>query len=799
MVVYTSAGTRLGNTATVSRGPPPVIAPPTQTAGFDSGLLRAMVDNAADGIIAIDERGRVHMMNPAGERLFGYSRAEVLGRNVSMLMPEPYRSQHDHYLRRYLETGERRIMGVGREVEGRRKDGSTFPMYLSVAEVVQGTDRFFTGIVHDLTASRAAENRIAELQRQEETILTAVGEGILQLDRDGMITFANPAAGQMLGCPRESLIGLSIHDVWQHAEDVICPPLRAIMQGESSKADGALFRRCDHSLFPVGFVTTPIWQNDVPAGAVISFQDITDRQRAQEELRRERDKVESYLQIAGAVIVALDAQGNVSLINRKGCELLGCTADHIVGKNWFDNCLPPSIRDETRGLFRQMIAGEGEFVAYHENPIRCRDGRERLIAWHNAALMGADGVTIGTLSSGDDITERRRATQELDRMRTYLKNIIDSMPSILVGVDIQGRVTEWNRGAEEATGIPAAEANGRLFGDLLPQLRSQARKVRQALRKGTPIRTERLTEKLNGETRYLDVVVYPLVAGQTSVGAAIRVDDVTNRVRIDQMMVQTEKMMSVGGLAAGMAHEINNPLSAVLQSSQNILRRLSDDLPANQKAAHSLGLDLERVRRYLDRRGILHFIEGIQEAAGRATRIVADMLSFSRRSDTQFTPADLNELLDTVLRLAGSDYDLKKKYDFRQIEVVREYDPELPAVTCDRTEIEQVFLNIIKNAAQAMATFGSQPYRLTLRTRRRNNYVSVEIEDNGPGMDPSIQDRIFEPFYTTKPVGLGTGLGLSVSYFIVTEQHHGTLTVKSTPAMGTCFVVTLPVRSRGPE
>jgi signal transduction histidine kinase len=306
--------------------------------------------------------------------------------------------------------------------------------------------------------------------------------------------------------------------------------------------------------------------------------------------------------------------------------------------------------------------------------------------------------------------------------------------------------------------------------------------------------TERLITEKDGETRYADIMVYPLLANG-SAGAVIRVDDITNRVRIEQMMVQTEKMMSVGGLAAGMAHEINNPLSGVLQSSQNIQRRLSPDLEPNQRAAEALGVDLERLHRYLDERGILDFLDAIQQSASRASHIVADMLAYSRSSSIDFQPARVVDMLETVVRLAASDYDLKKKYDFKQIEIVRDFDPELDTLVCDHTEIEQVLLNLIKNAAQAMSEGGVPPssQRIILRTRREEAYGCIEIQDNGPGMDAQTQRRVFEPFFTTKAAGVGTGLGLSVSYFIVTEQHKGSIDVSSNPGEGSCFTVRLPL------
>jgi len=249
----------------------------------------------------------------------------------------------------------------------------------------------------------------------------------------------------------------------------------------------------------------------------------------------------------------------------------------------------------------------------------------------------------------------------------------------------------------------------------------------------------------------------------------------------------------VGGLAAGMAHEINNPLGAILQGSQNILRRITPDMPQNRAVAEAIGIDLDRLNRYLEQRRVLHFLEGIREAGARAAKIVADMLSFSRRSESRFAPVDLEDLLETVLRLAASDYDLKKKYDFKRIAIQRDYDPTLRLVYCDKTEIEQVILNLLKNAAQAMAEDSAPFPTITLRTLREPHYVLIEVIDNGPGMDEKTLKRIFEPFFTTKEVGSGTGLGLSVSYFIVTEQHRGKLAVASKPGQGACFSIRLPI------
>ena len=269
--------------------------------------------------------------------------------------------------------------------------------------------------------------------------------------------------------------------------------------------------------------------------------------------------------------------------------------------------------------------------------------------------------------------------------------------------------------------------------------------------------------------------------------------DITERKKTAALMVQTEKMMMVGGLAAGMAHEINNPLGIISQTAQNIQRRLDPGLPANQVVAKELGLDLATLQQYLEARQIFSFIKSIREATDRAARIISNMLRFSRKSESHTEYVALDLVFDQVLELAASDYDLKKNYDFKRITIQREFNPDLPPVPISVLEVEQVLLNLMKNAAQAMYEASTPNPQIWLRTRRDQDFVVIEVEDNGPGMLPEVQKRIFEPFYSTKEVGKGTGLGLSVSYAIITNNHNGRLEVHSQPGNGTCFIIRLPL------
>ena len=414
-----------------------------------------------------------------------------------------------------------------------------------------------------------------------------------------------------------------------------------------------------------------------------------------------------------------------------------------------------------------------------------------LVNWEN------DHALLGTMR---DITARKKTLEELKgkqeelgRVRHYLQNIVDSMPSLLAGIDRDGRITEWNKEAARVTGISRDESLGRYIHDVLPFLYGQMEHVTRAIVTKEPKKTERLMYSFNGETRFNDITIYPLITDGVE-GAVIRIDDVTSRVQLETMMVQSEKMISVGSLAAGMAHEINNPLGAILMSAQNLNRRISPDFERNREAAIASGTTLESIRIYMEKRGLLRMMDGIMVMGERASKIVNNMLSFSRRSETEKIPVDIEELVDRTLELAANDYDLKRRYDFKHIRILRKYE-KLPPVWCIPTEIEQVILNLVKNAAQAMleGTIDETTPSLTIRINEIEGQARIEIQDNGPGINKEIVKRIFEPFFTTKNVGLGTGLGLSVSYFIITDNHNGRLEVITAPGEGANFIISIPI------
>lgn len=470
-------------------------------------------------------------------------------------------------------------------------------------------------------------------------------------------------------------------------------------------------------------------------------------------------------------------------------RLTGLTRD-IIGK---------TVREAIPGIEDYWIDTYGE-VALTGKSVKFENYSAPLEKWFEIVAFRPEENRFACIFI--DITDRKMAEEELRRLRNLLGNIVNSMPSVLIGVDPEGLITQWNREAEKTTGVPADRAQGRPLADVFPRMTVAMEKIRQTIHDRKPQREERMPSFHHGETHFTDMTIYPLISNGIE-GAVIRIDDTTERVRLEEMMIQSEKMLSVGGLAAGMAHEINNPLAGILQNVQVIRNRIKCNLPRNQKIAEACGTTMEVIEKYMRQREILHMLDLIHESGRRAGQIVDNMLSFSRKSESKGGSFDMRELLDQTVDLASKDYDLKKKYDFRYIEILREYHPDMPDVWCERTKIQQVFLNLLKNGAQAMAEKKTrkegEPSRFILRVKREDdgNTALIEIEDNGPGMDPATQKRIFEPFFTTKDIGVGTGLGLSVSYFIITENHRGTMAVVSSPGKGTTFSIRIPVKNIG--
>lgn len=476
-------------------------------------------------------------------------------------------------------------------------------------------------------------------------------------------------------------------------------------------------------------------------------------------------------------------------------DLMGVTgypASHFANvdlRQW-ESAIHPEDRETTLSLLERVVKTREPYRCTYR--FRHRDGH--YIHVEDLGLFTQETVDGETHMLGimRDISSAETSKHEIQQLRALLANIINSMPSVLACVDTTGRVIHWNTQAMKATGLESPQAEGQQLQQLFPNLAHSLKKIEEVIEKRQTATIRSIPVQQGGAVQFTDLTIYPLVSNGIS-GAVVRMDDVSERVKLEEMMAQSEKMMSIAGLAAGMAHEINNPLAGILQTAQVISNRLSPSMEKNRSIADDCSLDFEALDRYLDQRGLRSMLDSILSSAQRAARIIDNMLSFSRKQGARFSPHRLSALLDTTLELAANDYDLKKQYDFRKIAIHKMLPSKEPEVHCEAGQIQQVLLNLLKNAAQALHIGNIDAPEITLRLRPFEKGVELSVTDNGPGMEESVRRRIFEPFFTTKGKGVGSGLGLSVSYYLITESHKGQLDVESRPGKGCTFRLWLPL------
>ena len=380
-------------------------------------------------------------------------------------------------------------------------------------------------------------------------------------------------------------------------------------------------------------------------------EDITRRKQAETTAMEEKERAERYLYISRAMIIGLDAKGNVNLINPRGCEILGYSEAEIIGRNWFEAVLPEEKRKTVEDVFRQVISGRTEPLSYFENEIKNRNGEILYIAWNNTVQRDPDGEIIGTLSSGQDITERKQAEEEARRHQHELAHIM--------------------------------------------------------------------------------------------------------------------RLSTVGELASGLAHELNQPLNAVTSYCEAALARLEKPALSSPRA------DIDEILR----RAIAQ--------ARRAADVIRHLRTFLKKGDSPKQSVDVDQLVRSAARFFG-----------REIQ-----SPNLPIqlrlrgqgsrIFANEVQIEQVLLNLLLNGRDATASVANRNRELVLQTRvLPNSCIEISLSDNGPGIPDAMLGKIFEPFQTTKENGMGIGLSISRS---IVENHGGHMWASNRPDGGAHFGLTLPL------
>jgi PAS domain S-box-containing protein len=477
---------------------------------------------------------------------------------------------------------------------------------------------------------------------------------------------------------------------------------------EKAMNDGSNFFEWTHKRINDGDFPATVLLTRMKQGEKVLLQatvrDITEQKKAEELLRRERNKSKKYLDIAGVMMIVLDQGEIIHRVNNKGCEILGYDEKELVGKNWCDNFVSQLYREEVREILNGLLKGETQKYEYHENPILTKSGEERLIAWHNVALWDESKKIYAVLSSGEDITERKAA--EVALIKTYKE-----------------------------------------------------------------------LEKAHGDMK-----------------------------NMQSQLVQNEKLASIGQLAAGVAHEMNTPVGFVASNFETLekymakFRKLLDMYAKTASEISTVDKD-QLVLKYAEIKKaaadmkigfVLEDIDALfkesKEGLDRVTTIIQNLRDFSRIDQAEaFDEFDINRGIEATLAVARNTI----KY---HSDVITEF-ADVPHVPCNASQLNQVFLNILVNAAQAIESQHRQTMgSIKIKTFATDEHVVCQIEDDGPGIPPQAIEKVFDPFFTTKPVGKGTGLGLAVSRDIIVNKHKGLLLVESTVGKGAKFTIKLPIK-----
>ncbi|MFA6037180.1 MAG: ATP-binding protein [Legionellales bacterium] len=371
-----------------------------------------------------------------------------------------------------------------------------------------------------------------------------------------------------------------------------------------------------------------------------------------------------------------------------------------------------------------------------------------------------------------------------------LHEFINDLPVMLIWVDKQLNITELNMMAKHLLVENHENVCGQPLLTVFPALKTHQNSILQVLSKQEKLCLSQQQLEYNSRTHPCYVTLYPLLE---QAGLLIKIEDLSHQTLLDDMVIQSEKMITIGGLAAGMAHEIKNPLGIILQNIQNILCRLDKNSEKNKGLAQELQISLDTVNQYLEQRQILKFMDNIRIAIDRALQIIATMLNFGTQNPINMKEENIVTLIDNALSFAEQDYDLLHTSDIAKIKIVREFKEPVLTAKCSSTQITQVLFNLIKNGMQAL--HGLPHPELTISAYEEDNHIIVKVSDNGLGIPAHLLPNLFKPFFTTKSKEQGTGLGLAVSHYIINENHHGSLSAENPAQGGACFKIFLQVNS----
>lgn len=789
----------------------------------------AILKTALDCVITIDHEGRVIDFNPAAEHTFGYASENVVGKNMAdLIVPPSLRPDHKRGFAKYLATGCSSMLGKRIEVPAMCADGTEIPVELTITAIGELPQPTFTAFIRDLTERKRAEDEQArlngEIKHQTErlnTLVATVPGVVFEVSGrpgapDNKTNFVSEYIGPMLGYTVSEW--LSVPGFWL---SIVHPDDRQRV-GQAAAADFAEGNNGGHEFRWMGKDGRIVWvrahtivvrdEDGKSVGVRGVVTDITGRRRVEEmQARREthalfradvgaalavsraplRVTLEScaeamvkHLHAAFARLWTLNREGNVLELQASAGLYTHIDGPHArvpVGKFKIGKIAEersPHITNDVQTDPRvsdHEWARQQKMVAFAGYPLVVEDRLLGVMAMFSREQLADD--TLDAMASVADVVsqgiERKRAEHELSKSEERYRDLVENAHDIIYSHDLQGNYTSMNKAGERITGYTHDESLALSLAAIVAP--EDLPKTQEMLRR--KIAGERVTayemEIIAKDGHRVAVEANTKLVYQDGVPVGVQgiARDVTERKQLEEQLRQSQKMEAIGQLAGGVAHDFNNLLTAINGYSSLALQRLEDSHPVKP------------------------YLEEVKKAGDRAANLTRQLLAFGRKQILQPLALNLNgvvsDMSKLLRRLIGEDIELTAKLD-----------ADVGRVMADPGQIEQVLVNLIVNARDAMPRGGN----LTIETKNAEldkeygskhvgvapgSYVMLAVSDTGIGMSEETRKRIFEPFFTTKEKGKGTGLGLSTVYGIV-KQSGGNIWVYSEPGKGTTFKVYLP-------
>jgi len=716
---------------------------------------RVIADTARYAIVSIDEETRIFFANPAAITVFGWAAPELKAQPLTLLIPGFRLAEHP----------------ARAELTGRRKDGTEFPVEVSFGEVAHGERRSFTGFIRDITVRKRAE---AALRKSESYLAEAQ-----KLSKTGSFGW-NTSTGELfwtLETFRVFGIDPAIKPTLEIVFERIHPEERAevrdiLDRARQSAADLDFEHRLlmpDGSVKHLHVLARAAGESDA-VEYIGAAMDITASKDAEEHLRRSELSLRLMVDSIPALVSTMKPDGEAETVNRQVMDYTGKTSEEM--KNWLPT-LHPEDRMNTANYWRRSVETGKPYDV--EERIQRADGVYRWFHARGLPMRDAEGHIIRWYVVLTDIDDRKRAEEALRTSERELSLIIEAMPALVWCARPDGELTYVNRRVLEYTGTTHDTLAKDGWTNFLhpDDFELTVRAWSHAVTTGGQYEVQYRLRRSDGAYRWFQVLGQALRDGEGRLtrwyGLLIDIDD---RKSMEEALHSTESRLTratqtatVGELAASIAHEINQPLAAVVTNGHACLRWLTAEPPR-----------LVRAREAAER---------IVRDGKEAGEVVRRIRALFRRAALEKSALDLNDVIGEVLRLLGGETTK------RRVTVETDLETGLPPVVADRVQMQQLVLNLLINGFDAMDDVSDRPRKLSIRSRQHSEDTAlVEIRDSGVGMkDP---DKVFEAFFTTKENGMGMGLTICRS---IVEAHDGRLWASSAEGTGTIFRFTLPLKS----